>query len=145
MKLQKGKKIGWMICFFLILGSLFFIFPQYPLYEICPIHFFIIQTGSMMPEIEIGEMVVVKREKEYRKGDIITYQVKPSYFITHRIIEKTEEGFYTKGDFNNTKDEQIIKQEEIQGKVILHSKVLGLLYQYRFAIIAILILLLVIV
>jgi len=144
MKCKKRKKVGWIGCLFLILGSLFFIFPKYPLKEICPIHFFIIQTGSMLPEIEIGEMVVVKRKKDYQRGDIITYQVHHSYFITHRIIEKTEEGFYTKGDFNNTKDEEIITQEEIQGKVILHSKLLGRLYQYRFVIIGILVVLLVI-
>jgi len=140
MKCKKRKKVGWIGCLFLILGSLFFIFPKYPLKEICPIHFFIIQTGSMLPEIEIGEMVVVKRKKDYQRGDIITYQVHHSYFITHRIIEKTEEGFYTKGDFNNTKDEKMIKKEEIQGKVMMHSKVLGIIFQYRIILVAILLL-----
>lgn len=138
------KKLISRVCLLLFLGSILFIFRQYPIKEIIPFHLYLIQTGSMKPEIQIGEMVIVKKKQDYQEGDIITYQVNHSYFVTHRIIEKTEEGFFTKGDFNNTKDEKIIKKEEIQGKVILHSKVLGMLFHYRLAMIAILVLLLII-
>lgn len=144
MKLKNKRKIITLFSFLLILGVIVFIFPKSPLKEIAPIHFFVIQTGSMMPEIQIGEIVIVKKEKEYQKGDIITYQVNQSYFVTHRIVEKSEKGFYTKGDFNNMVDKAMVKQEEIYGKVILHSNLLGILYQYRRWIIIILSIVLVI-
>lgn len=135
---MKLKKIICILSLILFFSLLFYIIKKYPLQETCPIHLFIIQTGSMMPEIQIGEMVIVKQEKDYQEGEIITYQVKNSYFITHRIIEKTKEGFVTKGDFNNAKDTELIKREKIQGKVILHSKLLGMVFKYRVAILVIL-------
>lgn len=144
MRTSIKKKLVASICFILFLGSMVYIFQHYPIKEFIPFHFYIIQTGSMKPEIQIGEMVIVKKKQEYQEGDIITYQVKQSYMVTHRIIEKTEEGFFTKGDFNNTKDEKMIKKEEIQGKVMLHSKLLGILFQYRLVMVAILVLFLII-
>jgi len=140
MKLKKKKIIVCILCMFLFLGLMFFVSQLGPLKELFPVHFFIIQTGSMMPEIQIGELVFVGKKQDYQEGDIITYKVNQSYFVTHRIIAKTEEGFFTKGDFNNTKDEKMIKKEEIQGKVMMHSKVLGIIFQYRIILVAILLL-----
>lgn len=144
MRRKIKKKLVGSVCFILFLGSMLFIFRQYPIKEIIPFHFYLIQTGSMRPEIQIGEIVMVKKKQDYQEGDIVTYQVNQSYFVTHRIIEKTEKGFFTKGDFNNTKDEKIVQKEEIQGKVVLHSQILGILFQYRLAIVAILVLFLII-
>lgn len=100
-----------------------------------PITLFQIQSGSMMPNIKIGEIVFVCKIKKYKENDIITYKTKDNYFITHRITNVTKDGFITKGDFNNTEDEEIIKLEQIQGKVIFHTILLGKLFQYRFYII----------
>lgn len=106
-----------------------------------PLSIFQIQSGSMMPEVEIGEIVVLWKCKKYEEKDIITYKIN-SYFITHRILKITEEGYITKGDFNNTEDEVIVKKEQIQGKVIFHSKILGKVYKYRYYLIVVLLFLL---
>ena len=115
-----------------------------PLENKFPISIFQIQSGSMKPEIEIKEIIIICKSKEYKENDIITYKVNNSYFITHRIIAKTEEGYITKGDFNNTEDNKIVKKEQIQGKVIFHSKILGEIYEFRYYLILILIILLLI-
>lgn len=86
----------------------------------------------MMPEIQVGEIVFVINQKQYQEKDIITYQTEDGYFITHRILKQTSIGYITKGDFNNTEDELIVKSEQIKGKVIFHSKLLGKIYQYRY-------------
>lgn len=127
-----------------ILSLLLFLFSSLskkgisPLAQVFPISLFQIESGSMMPEIEIGEVVVLLKDKQYQEQDIITYQVRNSYFMTHRIIKIGEDGYVTKGDFNNTEDEEIVRLEQIQGKVIFHSKLLGIIVQYRFYIIVIL-------
>ena len=97
-----------------------------------------------MPEIKVKEIIIILKSKEYKENDIITYKINNSYFITHRIISKTEEGYITKGDFNNTEDDRIVTKEQIQGKVIFHSKILGKIYEFRYYIILILIILLLI-
>ena len=107
------------------------------------ISLFQIKSGSMMPEIEIGEIAILLKQNEYEKDDIITYQVNDLYFITHRIKEVKENGYITKGDFNNDEDEELIVNNQIRGKVIFHSKILGKIYKYKSYIIIILLLFLI--
>lgn len=136
-------KLNLFIVSFIILYCLIITKIQNPILTMFPINFFMIESGSMKPEIQIGEIVVVLKTKEYRKNDIITYLVNNSYFITHRIIELKEEGFITKGDYNNIEDKNIVKIEDIKGKVIFHSRLLGIILKYKIYILLILILLLV--
>ena len=119
------------IILFFIIGILIFLGYQ------SNIKMYQIQSGSMIPELQIGEIIILLKQENYKIEDIITYKVEESYFITHRIVQTTDEGYITKGDANNAEDEKIVKQEQIQGKVIFHSKQLGKLYQYRYGLIAI--------
>ena len=96
-----------------------------------------IQSGSMLPELQVGEIIILVKQKKYETEDIITYQTENSYFITHRIVQILDEGYITKGDSNNTEDETVVKQEQIQGKVIFHSELLGKIYYYRYYLLAI--------
>lgn len=126
-----------------ILSLLLFLVSNLNKKETLAFYLFQIQSGSMEPEIKVGEVVFVLRKKQYKENDIITYSVNNSYFITHRIVEIVEEGYKTKGDSNNTEDENIVKIEQIQGKVIFHSKLLGILLKYRYYVIVILLFLLI--
>ena len=140
------KKI---IKIFFVITIIFLIFTCYlkkeksPLEINFPLSIFQIKSGSMMPKIEIGEVIILWKCKNYKENDIITYKMN-SYFVTHRIVKITEQGYITKGDFNNTEDETIVNKEQIQGQVIFHSKILGKIYKYRYYLIAILIFLLLI-
>lgn len=140
--MKKFGKIFFIVCLTFLLVNCLNQKVKSPLEEIFPISFFQIQSGSMMPQIQVGEVVVLLKKKQYKENEIITYQVDNSYFITHRIVEITKEGYITKGDFNNTEDEITVTLEQIQGKVIFHSKILGKIIEYRFYIIGILIFLL---
>ena len=80
----------------------------------------------MMPTFEKGDYILIKKQKEYNVGDIITYEVEEQgtkYLVTHRIIEKNENGYITKGDANNTNDEGTIYENVIRGKLFLIIKV----------------------
>ena len=73
----------------------------------------------MIPEFKKGDIIIIKKEKEYNIGDIITFEDEEGNSITHRIIEKYEDEFYMKGDNNNTKDEEKVTYSQISGKVII--------------------------
>ena len=75
-----------------------------------------VQTGSMADEINAGDWIIVKKEKNLKLNDIVTY-MQDGEFITHRIVESYKNTFITKGDANNTKDAPI-NREQIVGKVI---------------------------
>lgn len=94
-------------------------------------HILYIQSGSMEPAIMAGEAVIIQKQKSYEQGEIISYMVENRYLVTHRIQEKKEDRYITKGDHNNQIDETVVKIENIQGKVIFHASWLGILFRYR--------------
>lgn len=91
--------------------------------------FFIVETGSMEPTINSGELIIVSKEKKYKVGDIVTIFDNDKDIFTHRIVEITNDSVVTKGDANNLID-GIINSKNIVGKVIIHSKILGFFVIY---------------
>lgn len=99
-----------------------------------PIEFFgwsflIVTTGSMEPEITAGELIIIKNFNDYKIGDIVTFLDQDDFLVTHRIINIAENYIITQGDNNDLPDEKILL-ENIKGKVIIHSKVLGFIVLY---------------
>lgn len=84
---------------------------------------FVIATGSMTPNINKGDMVVIERlsdseKNNLSKGDVIAFNM-DNKVVVHRIIEKynTSQGtFYnTKGDNNNSPDGYLLDIDNIIG------------------------------
>lgn len=76
-------------------------------------------TGSMEPTMREKSVCIVKKATydEVDVDDIIMYEVEDKS-ITHRIIEKTEEGIRTKGDNNNVEDAYTLTDENVRAKVV---------------------------
>lgn len=75
-------------------------------------------SGSMEPNIHIGDMIVIDtKDKEYQVNDIITFYDVNGAFVTHRIIYIDKDGILTKGDNNNAEDEKITK-DKVVGKYV---------------------------
>ncbi len=89
-----------------------------------------VESGSMEPEISIGDIIIIKECEQYKINDIITYKVDNQYLVTHRIVEGNGNSFVTKGDNNNAIDNKKIAKESIEGKVIYKSNFLKLLYNH---------------
>ena len=87
--------------------------------------FLVVITESMSPTIESGEFIVISKEDNYEEGDIVTYLDKDEMIVTHRIMEIDNNYFYAKGDNNNITDLKE-KVNKIYGKVIFHSKIIGI-------------------
>ena len=88
--------------------------------EIFGYKFYIVLTGSMSPEIEISDMVVVKETdiEKLTEGDIITFRSQASgNTITHRInhINEKNEIIGIKGG-TQKEDKHIIQKTNTQNK-----------------------------
>lgn len=85
-----------------------------------------ILSGSMEPKIKTGDLVFVKSIsfEDVKKGDIITFKYEGNV-VTHRVIDKKEDGFITKGDNNNVQDKDVVGEEDLIGKVLFHIPFLG--------------------
>ena len=79
----------------------------------------------MMPTLKKGDFIIVKKQKEYNIGDIITYEITEGnnkYYVTHRIVEKNGNEYKTKGDDNNKIDDNKIFENAIKGKIIFPNR-----------------------
>ena len=78
-------------------------------------------SDSMSPVIEKGSLLFVKEKEEYDTGDIVAFYAPYGgqvICVTHRIVDKVQQGAYvTKGDANEREDQLIIREAQIFGEV----------------------------
>lgn len=96
---------------------------------------YIVETGSMLPELKIDSMIIVRElgPEKINIGDIITYYGHSGENkITHRVvaIENNGEYFITRGDANNVDDPLPVTEENLIGKVSFHIPYVGLLFKF---------------
>lgn len=91
-------------------------------------HVYLIAGESMKPTFDKYAVVVTKQLISYYKGDIISFK-KGQQVITHRIVDTKETPsqllHYTKGDNNKISDDMPLTANEILGKVIWYSNIVG--------------------
>lgn len=83
-----------------------------------------VMSGSMEPEFSPGDLLIIHKEPAYDVGDVITF-TEEGALITHRLIEKSEEGYVTQGDANNAPDGMTVNAASVYGKVLLVIPKLG--------------------
>ena len=91
-----------------------------------------IATGSMTPNILVGDVVIVDQHKDYKKlekGEVIAYKY-GNIVVVHRLCDIVVIGedyyFYTKGDANENKDNYIIYPDMVMGNVKVKIPYIGL-------------------
>ena len=97
-----------------------------------PIQPSLVPSGSMIPEILPGDVVIVAKAQadNVKAGDIIEYHnVKENINIVHRIVEVHGEGgqqyFITKGDNNALPDADAVPAQNVIGKVVFNIPKIG--------------------
>ena len=98
------------------------------------INLYEVKTGSMEPTIKINDYIMVYKDKDYKKGDIVTFEYEDS-LVTHRIVNINKNRVITRGDANNVNDDEF-DTNSIVGKVILIGGILNIVVNYKYAIIA---------
>lgn len=78
----------------------------------------VVMSGSMEPLFSAGDVVVFQEQDSYAVGDVVIFR-RDGVFITHRIAGQQEDHFITKGDANNTEDQQLLAPEYIEGRLVL--------------------------
>ena len=76
----------------------------------------VVLSGSMEPELSVGDLLIVKETSNVKKNDVIVFQDGRS-LVVHRVIEIDGKELVTKGDANNTADNPI-DRSVVKGKVI---------------------------
>lgn len=100
---------------------------------------FVVISGSMEPNIHVGDIVITKNvdASDIKVGDVITFN-NDKYTITHRVIDiiQNEEIYYkTKGDHNSVADKDLIKYNNIEGVCKFRIEKIGVIFMHSKAII----------
>ena len=83
----------------------------------------VVLSGSMEPELSVGDLLIIKESDSYNVNDVIVYQ-DFGIVITHRIVSMTDDEIVTRGDANNTDDDPI-SLKQIKGKVVAAIPLVG--------------------
>ena len=89
---------------------------------------YVVLSGSMEPTIKTGSLCFINKHADYdniKEKDIIAFKSGKKTLVTHRVVSINEEGFETKGDNNNNKDEGIVTKDKYVGKNIFWIPKLG--------------------
>ncbi len=82
---------------------------------------FIVLSGSMETEIQVGDLIITKMTdpKTLKKEDVIAFRDHENTVTTHRIIDIIDKDgkkyFITKGDNNDSQDENLVEYEDVEG------------------------------
>jgi len=88
-----------------------------------------IGSASMVPTINVGDVVVIdKKDKEFEEDDIIAFYHN-DVILVHRIVKiyKDAYGEYyqTKGDNNDTADSWLVKEKDVVGQYRMRFRWIG--------------------
>ena len=83
----------------------------------------VVLSGSMEPELSVGDLLIVIERDSYDVGDIIVFQ-DSGMAVTHRIVSIGEDEIITRGDANNTNDAPITLKQ-IKGEVLFTIPFVG--------------------
>lgn len=153
-KSEKGKFkiikniIEYLIIFLIILANIILIYKSIKNPNKTPDLFgkkaFVIISGSMIPEIQIGDIVIVNDTNNVKISDIIAFR-RESSVIVHRIINEMNVNgnlmYQTKGDNNNVPDVELVNKDSIEGvligKIPFIGKILMFLYNNLYIVVVI--------
>jgi signal peptidase I len=85
------------------------------------VDYVMVRGVSMEPAFHTGDLVVVRRQASYRRGDVVAYRVPDGEVgagatVFHRIVGGSpRQGFETKGDNNPTPDDWYPRPRDILG------------------------------
>ena len=77
----------------------------------------VVLSGSMEPELSVGDLILVKETDSVQVDDVVVYQDTYS-LVVHRVVGVDEDMITTKGDANNVSDDPM-DISLVKGKVFL--------------------------
>jgi signal peptidase I len=86
--------------------------------------FYVVQSGSMVPAIGVGNLVFTGPPGTVKIGQIVTFQVEGE-IVTHRIVSIEGDQIVTQGDANKSPDPRSISAADIRGTYLFQIPGIG--------------------
>lgn len=109
---------------------------------------FVIISGSMIPKIEIGDVVIINDTSDVKEGDIIAFR-RDSKVIVHRIIKEMNVNgntmYQTKGDNNDAADIELVESNDVEGVYVGKISYIGKLLMWLYNNLALVVVVLIVI
>lgn len=66
----------------------------------------VVLSGSMEPELSVGDLILVRESNDFKVNDVVVYQ-SGSSLVVHRVLKLDENSVVTQGDANNVADDPV--------------------------------------
>lgn len=92
---------------------------------------FIVLSGSMETKIHVGDLIITKETdpETLEVNDVIAFRDQENTVTTHRIIDVVEKNgityFITKGDNNNSQDQNLVEYKDVEGLYVTRIPGIG--------------------
>lgn len=86
-----------------------------------------VSSCSMTPTLNVGDIILVKKELSYQEKDVITFKTDDGT-LTHRIVKINGDEIITKGDANSSADKPIT-EGVIEGKLVRKLGIVTWIYK----------------
>lgn len=92
---------------------------------------FIVLSGSMETQIHVGDLIITKiiDPSELNVDDVIAFRDEENTVTTHRIIDIIDKDgvtyFVTKGDNNDSQDQNLVEYKDVEGIYITRISGIG--------------------
>jgi len=87
---------------------------------------FVVESGSMEPEIPVYSLVLVNKKANYdeiKPNDIVAFNTEVGSKVIHRVVDISADGVLTKGDANEVPDGVSTTRKKLYRKICsLYSK-----------------------
>lgn len=90
---------------------------------VLPVQVLYASSGSMEPTIREGDLYIVRGSSDVEEGDVIAFESsRYEQIVTHRVVDRTPDGFVTKGDANPSTDQAgghpPVRDSQVIGEVV---------------------------
>ena len=88
----------------------------------------VVMSGSMEPDLNVDDVIIVKKSKDYAVNDWVVFQQR-GMLVVHEVTSVDGDTFITKGTANNAEDEPI-NRSQIKGKVVFSIPKIGVVVKW---------------
>lgn len=87
-----------------------------------PVTLSYVYSDSMEPTIDTGDGFLLVPAGDVTVGDVVTFRSESGEFVTHRVVDRTDAGYVTKGDGNPSTDQSAgaspVAPDDVVGRVL---------------------------
>jgi signal peptidase I len=95
-----------------------------------PVTYAVVADSSMNPALRAGDLVLLRRARNYVVGQVVGYRTASGALVLHRIVGRVGEGYVFQGDHNSWVDPYLPTRTQVVGRLRRRIPGVGLVIEW---------------